>query len=123
MNSTVQWLLDLGLTKSQVVKAVDNFPQILGCSIAKNLSPKTFVLNDFFTKNRSAELVGKWPQLLGYSHRRLTTRLKILAEQGKTDKLTSAMPLTEEAFQRRFPSGAKKSTSFFDILLLLFRHD
>ena len=123
LKSTVQWLLDLGLTKSQVVKAVGNFPQILGCSIAENLSPKSFVLNDFFTKNRSAELIGKWPQLLGYSYRRLTTRLKILAEQDKTDKLTYAMSLTEEAFQRRFLSGAKKSTSFFEILLLLFRHD
>ena len=123
LKSTVQWLLDLGLTKSQIVKAVQNFPQILGCSIVKNLSPKSFVLNDFFTKNRSAELIGKWPQLLGYSYRRLITRLKILSEQDKTDKLTYAMSLTDEAFQRRFLSGAKKSTSFFDILLLLFRHD
>ena len=119
LKPTVRWLLDLGLTKSQVAKAVATCPQILGYSIAKNLSPKTFVLNDYFTKNRSAELIGKWPQLLGYSYRRLTTRLKILAEQDKTDKITSAMSLTDEFFLRRFLSGAKESTSFFDILLLL----
>ena len=97
------------LTKSQVAKAVSTCPQILGYSIAKNLKAKMLVLNGFLGANRSAHLVAKWPQLLGYSYRRLTTRLQILAEQDKTDKLTTAMSLTEEAFQRRFPNGPKTS--------------
>ncbi|CAL1165658.1 unnamed protein product [Cladocopium goreaui] len=95
LKPTVQWFLDLGLTKSQVAKAVSTCPQILGYSIAKNLKAKMLVLNGFLGANRSAHLVAKWPQLLGYSYRRLTTRLQILAEQDKTDKLTTAMSLTE----------------------------
>ena len=109
LQPTVQWLLDLGLTKSQVAKAVSTCPQILGYSIAKNLNANMLILNGFFGATSSAQLVAKWPQLLGYSYRRLTTRLQILAEQDKTDKLTTAMSLTEEAFQMRFLNGPKTS--------------
>ena len=110
LSPTVQWLLDLGLTKNQVATAVATNPQILGLSIEKNLSPKMLVLNDFYAAQHARDMVAKWPQLLGYSYERLTTRLKILAEQDKIDKLTSAMPLTEETFQRRFLDGKTKDS-------------
>ena len=109
LKPTVQWLLDFGLTESQLAKTAATFPQILAFSIAKNLSAKTLLLKDFFATKGAVELVAKWPQLLGYSYQRLTTRLKILAEQNKTQQLITAMSLTEEVFQRRFQHGPKKS--------------
>ena len=108
LKPTVQWFLDLGMTKSQVASAVATNPQLLGFSIVKNLNPKMLVLNDYFTAQGAAELVAKWPPLLGYSYQRLTTRLKILAEQDKINKLISGMSLKEEYFQRRFLTGAKE---------------
>jgi mTERF domain-containing protein len=95
LKPTFQWFLDLGLTKSQVAKAVARFPHILSYNIEQNLSPKMLVLNEFYLAKRATEMVAKWPQLLAYSYHRLTTRLKILAEQDKIDKLLYAMPLTE----------------------------
>ena len=109
LKPTVQWLLDFGLTESQLAKTAATFPQILAFSIAKNLSAKTLLLKDFFATKGAVELVAKWPQLLGYSYQRLTTRLKILAEQNKTQQLITAMSLTEEVFQRRFQHGPKES--------------
>ena len=117
LKPTVQWLSDLGLTKSQVAKTVTTYPQIFGFNIPRNLSPKMLALEQCLGSKRVLELIAKWPQLLGYSYHRLTTRLKILAEQDKTDKLATAMSLTEEVFQRRFLSGAKRTdaTCFFAI--------
>ena len=109
LKPTVEWFLDLGMTKSQVARAVAAYPQILGLSIEQNLKPKVFVLNDAFTANGVAELIAKCPPLLGYSYQRLTTRLNILAQQDRIDKLTSVMPLTEETFQKRFQSGATRT--------------
>eukprot|EP00435_Cladocopium_sp_Y103_P044273 s1570_g12.t1 len=108
LNPTVQWFFDLGLKKSQIAKAVTTFPQILGFSIPRNLSPKMLALEQYFASKSVLELVAKWPQLMGYSYHRLTTRLKILAEHDQTHKLILAMPLTEEAFQRRFLNGPKE---------------
>ena len=113
LNCTVQWMLDLGLTKGQIATVVARHPPILWYSTEKNLGPKMLLLNDFFAAKGAREMVAKWPQLLGYSYHRLTTRLKILARQGETHKLTSVMPLTEEAFQRRFLNGAKKMSEGF----------
>ena len=107
LQPTVQWFLDLGLTQSQVAKAVATFPHILGCNVEQNLSPKMLVLNQFYSAKCATEMVAKWPQLLAYGNHRLTTRLKILAEQDKIDKLISAMTLTEEIFQRRFLNGKR----------------
>ena len=108
LKQTVQWFLDLGMTKSQVASAVATHPQLLCYSVVKNLNLKMLVLNDYFTAQGATELVAKWPPLLGYSYQRLTTRLKILAEQDKIDKLISVMSLKEEVFQRRFLIGAKE---------------
>eukprot|EP00435_Cladocopium_sp_Y103_P050164 s434_g15.t1 len=108
LKPTVYWFLDLGMTRSQVAQAVAIFPQLLGCSIVRNLHPKIVILNHYFTAHCALELVAKWPPLLGYSYQRLTSRLKILAEQDQLAKLTGAMSLREEAFQKRFVTGAKE---------------
>ena len=102
LKPTVRWLLDFGLSKDQVAKAVAVFPQILGLSIAKNLKPKMTLLEAKFSRGSTAKLLVRWPQLVGYSLHRLSERLKQLQAQGKSDKLTSAMSLTEEQFMRRF---------------------
>ena len=121
LKPTFQWFLDLGLTKSQVAKAVARFPHILSYNIEQNLSPKMLVLNEFYLAKRATEMVAKWPQLLAYSYHRLTTRLKILAEQDKIDKLLYAMPLTENIFQRRFLSG-KRNRVGCSLVAALFGH-
>ena len=65
---TVQWLLELGLTKSQVATAVAKFPQILGCSIEDNLKPTVqWLLELGLTKSQVATAVAKSPPTLGYS--------------------------------------------------------
>ena len=102
LKPTAQWLLDLGLSKCQVAKVIAAFPPILGLSIAKNLKPKMLLLEASSSRFGAAELLARWPPLVGYSLHRLTGRLKHLQAQGKTNKLTSAMPLTEEKFLRRF---------------------
>ena len=102
LKPTVQWLLDLGLSKSQVAKVVAAFAPILGLSIAKNLKPKMLLLEATSSRFGAAELLARWPPLVGYSLNRLTELPKHLQARGKTDKLTSAMPLTEEKFMRRF---------------------
>ena len=102
LKPTVQWLLDLGLSKDQVAKVIAAFPPILGLSIAKNLKPKMLLLEATSSRSGAAELLARWPPLVGYSFHRLSERLKQLQAQGKTDKLMSAMSLTEEQFMRRF---------------------
>ena len=107
MKPTVQWLLDLGLTQSQAAKAVASFPQILGLSI-DNLACKVRVLQSCLTVRETTELIARWPVILGYSRHRLEYRLHLLSEQGRTEKLMSAMSLTEEAFQKRFLASQKR---------------
>ena len=64
----VQWLLDLGLSKSQVAKAVATKPQILGYSIQQNLNPTAqWFLDLRLTKSRVAKAVATYPQILGLS--------------------------------------------------------
>ena len=63
----IHWLSDLGLTKSQVAKAVATFPQILGYSIDQNLKPTVQWLSDLgLTKSQAAKAVStsssdSWP--------------------------------------------------------------
>ena len=102
LKPTVQWLLDLGLSKCQVAKAIAVKPQILGYSITANIKPKLAVLQATYGRAGAVALLARWPPIVGYSLHRLTERLKHLQAQGKSDKLTSAMPLTEEKFMRRF---------------------
>ena len=64
----MQWFLDLGLTKSQFVKAVATFPQILGYSLDQTLKPTVQWLLDLgLTKSQVAKAVATFPQILGYS--------------------------------------------------------
>ena len=102
LKPTVHWLLDLGLSKCQVAKAVAAFPPILGYSITENIQPKLAVLQATYGRAGAVALLARWPPIVGYRLHRLTERLKCLQAQGKTDKLTSAMPLAEDEFIRRF---------------------
>ena len=64
----MQWLLDLGLTKSQVAKAVATSPQILGCSLEQNLKPTVQWLLDLgLTKSQVAKAVADHPPILWLS--------------------------------------------------------
>ena len=68
LKPTVQWLLDLGLTKSQVAKAVAIHPQTLGLSIQQNLKPTVQWLLDLgLTKSQVAKAVATFPPTLRYS--------------------------------------------------------
>ena len=98
----VQWLLDLGLSKTQVAKAVAVHPHILGYSIAENINPKLAVLQATYGRASAVALLATWPPIVGYCRQRLRERLKRLQATGKSNKLTSAMSLTEEQFMRRF---------------------
>ncbi|CAL1126963.1 unnamed protein product [Cladocopium goreaui] len=64
----MNWLLGLGLTKSQAAKAVSTHPQILGLSIEHNLKPTVqWFLGLGLTKNQVAKAVATSPRILGYS--------------------------------------------------------
>ena len=102
LKPTVQWLLDLGLSQTQVAKVVATSPPILGLSIEKNCKPKYILLVGAFGPDYSAQLIARFPPILGYSHDRLAWRLSVLAGQNETRKLASAMSLTPDAFQKRF---------------------
>ena len=64
----IQWLLCLGLTKSQVAKAVASWPSILALSIEQNLkSTVQWFLELGLTKSQVAKAVATHPQILGLS--------------------------------------------------------
>ena len=64
----LQWLLDLGLTKGQVAKAVARYPRILGYSIERNLNPTVHWFLDLgLTKGQVAKALATHPPILGYS--------------------------------------------------------
>ena len=64
----LQWLLELGLSKAQVAKAVAGFPKILGCSVQQNLTPSAEWLLDLgLSKAQVAKTVAAFPGILGYS--------------------------------------------------------
>ena len=102
LKPTVQWLLDLGLSEPQLAKVVATFPAIVGYSIHENLTPKYELLMGAFGPDGAAQLVARWPPILGYSCKRLAERLSLLKERDETQKLVSAMSLTEATFQKRF---------------------
>ena len=63
-----RWLLALGLTKSQVAKAVATQPQILWLSIEQNLKPTVqWFLDLGLTKNQVAKAVATHPPILWLS--------------------------------------------------------
>ena len=63
-----QWLLDLGLSKTQVAKAVAARPQILGYSIEQNLKLKVRWLLDLGLSNSEvAVVVASFSSFLGLS--------------------------------------------------------
>ena len=102
LKPTVQWLVDLGLSKNEVTKMVANRPQILSLSVEKNLTSKVKLLHTFLPARDVLGLIARMPGILTYRRQRLEDRLNILAEQDSLAKLISAMPLTDEAFHKRF---------------------
>ena len=97
----VEWLMELGLTNEDVVKVIAFFPAVLSLSINKNLGPKRVLLKDILGEG-VAEAVLKQPSIFGYSYQRLSTRLKILVARNETEKIASAMLMTEDRFLARF---------------------
>ena len=102
LKPTVEWLFDVGLSQQQIAKAVTTHPAMLGYSIEKNFMPKYIVLAGAFGPDYSAQMIARFPPILGYSHNRLTWRLSVLAGRNETMKLASVMALTPDAFQKRF---------------------
>ena len=105
----VQWLLHLGLTKDQVVKVIVCFPSLFKLSVAKNLQPKRVLLQKVFGTDGTAEELSKMPPLLGYSYQRMSSRLKVLVARNETQKLRTAIVLSEDRFHARYlRKGAKQ---------------
>ena len=102
LKPTVEWLFDIGLSQQQIAKAVTTHPPVLGYSIENNCKHKYILLVGTFGPDYSAQLIARFPQILGYSHNRLTWRLSVLAGRNETMKLASVMALTPDAFQKRF---------------------
>ena len=64
----LQWLLDLGLTKGQVAKALATHPPILGYSIERNLNPTIhWFLELGLTQSQVVKAVATYPSILGLS--------------------------------------------------------
>ncbi|CAL1165079.1 unnamed protein product [Cladocopium goreaui] len=102
LQPTVRWFLDLGLSKIDIAKMVASSPRMLGFSVSGNLSHKVSMLHTFFSPELTTALIRRWPQILGYSSRRLSKRLSILSERNETHRILYAITLSEAAFQRRF---------------------
>ena len=97
LQSTVQWLLDLGLAKRQIAKAVATcFLKFLGVSIKQNLQPTVQWLLDLgLAKRQIAKAVAMFPQILGYQHQaELATDCTMVARlgPGRRGKLQRRLP-------------------------------
>ena len=103
LQPTVDWIKGVGLSQSDVAEAIVKFPQLVSLSVEQNLRGKHRLLLRFFPAGEVAKLVAGMPTLLGYSYARLQRRLDVLESCGELSKLASAMTLTREAFDRRFP--------------------
>ena len=104
LQPTIQWLLDLRLSKTDIAKGVASWPRLLGFSISGNFSQKLLILQDFFGCELAATLIAKEPRILGYASHRLSRRLQILAETNESQKILFAIKLSDSAFQQHFPS-------------------
>ena len=63
----LQWFLHLGLTKSQIAKAVARHPNILGYSIERNFEPTVQWFLDWgLTESQVAKAVARHPPILWY---------------------------------------------------------
>ena len=68
VQTVLQWLLDIALSKAQVVKATIRCPVLLGCSIEDNMNPTfQWLLNTRLTKAQVATVIAHCPQILGLS--------------------------------------------------------
>ena len=68
LETTTQWLGDLGLTKAEVAKVIARCPQVLGYSVQQNLKPTAqWLHNAGLTKGQVARVIALFPQVLGCS--------------------------------------------------------
>ena len=102
LGPTVQWFLDLGLSKVQMAQCVARFPQLIGLCVEGNLKFKVQLLQAHFATQVVVDMIARSPRILSYRHYRLKTRLEVLVRLEQTQKLESAMSLTDDRFQRRF---------------------
>ena len=86
LQPNLEFLLDLGLTKSQVAKAVASWPSILALSIEQNLKPTVqWFLDLGLTKSQVAKAVATHPPILGLSiERNLEPTVQWFLELGLT---------------------------------------
>ena len=82
----IHWLMDLGLTKGKVAKAIATFPPILGYSIDQNLKPTVQWLLDLeLTKSQVAKAIATCPPILGCSiDQNLKPTVRWLSDTGLT---------------------------------------
>ena len=82
-----RWIVDLGMTESQVAKAVASHPPVLGLSIEQNLKPTVkWLLNLGMTESQVAKAVASQPRILGYSvQQNLQPTVQWLLDLGMTE--------------------------------------
>ena len=67
VKTTVQWLLDTGLSKYQLAKVVATYTWTLGAGIKKNLQPvRRWLLDLGLSKVQVVDAVSAFPPILGY---------------------------------------------------------
>ena len=95
----LQWLSQLGLTKTQVAKAVATFPAILGYSIKQNLKPTVQWLLDMgLSKAQVAKVVATHPATLGLSiEQNLKLTVQWLRDLGLTKTQVAKVVATNPA--------------------------
>ncbi|OLQ02641.1 Enhanced disease susceptibility 5 [Symbiodinium microadriaticum] len=101
LKPTVEWIKGLGLSQAQVSDMMAMFPPILGLSIETNLAVKHRLLQKFFPVAQAAAVLAHSPRLWSYRYARLEHRLAVLKSHGQLSKLSSAVTLPLEAFNRR----------------------
>ena len=104
LKPSVQWLHEVGLCEAQVPGVLASHPPVLGYSIEENLSPKLSLLQTYYTADSIRDMIAAFPTLLSYAQARLEDRLAILHRCGQLSKLLSAVTLTQDRFEQRFPA-------------------
>jgi hypothetical protein len=108
LKRTVRWLLAFDVNKHKLAALISGWPRFLGYSISKNLEPKALLLEILCTRKDAREIISNNPEILRFSHRRMTARLSILSKLGETSRANYAMNLSDEIFQKRFSSRCSR---------------
>merc|ERR1711907_545566 len=98
LKPTVRWFRELGLTDTQVAKAVARYPLLLCYSVENNMKRKVALLQQLFAADEIIRMIARFPQLLGYSWERIEARIALLRSIDRLDAFPSVLALTEEVF-------------------------